>query len=180
MSLKKLFLISFLFLSGFFLYSQTLPRGYGNIILGSPLEATKEALIDHPEFGYHGDRDVSLLPGENRVLIETDAEYGHGSNFLRRCYFQFWNDYLYIITINLNTDKLDYYSVFTTLCEKYGDPKSLNPQEAKWENIYTSVILEKPLTIKYIDNMKFKQTLGDSKVGPAPEEITKDMFLEGL
>lgn len=180
MTLKKLILISVLFFSGFFLFSQELPRGFGNIILGSPLEATKEALQDHPEFGYHGDSDVSLLPGQNRYLIETDAEYGHGSNFLRRCYFHFFNDYLYIITINLNTDKLDYYSVFTKLCEKYGDPKDLNPQQAVWENMFTSVILEKPLSIKYIDNMKFKQTLGDSRVGPAPEEITKEMFLDEL
>ena len=37
------------------------------------LDATKSALKSNSDFGYNGDRDVSLLPGENRVLIETDA-----------------------------------------------------------------------------------------------------------
>lgn len=180
MRLKKLFLIFSLLTIQVFLFSQDLPRGYDSISLGMSVDSTKQALIEHPAFGYHGDSDVSLLPGENRILIETDSEYGHGSNFLERCYFQFFNDYLYIITININQDKMDYYSIFTSLCEKYGDPVSINPSQAKWEDQNSTLYLEKPLTLKYIDNDVFSQTTSDSKVGPAPEEITKDMFLEGL
>ena len=50
--------------------SKNVPDGYGGITLGMTVEQTKDALKKNSDFGYHGDRDVSLLPGENRVLIE--------------------------------------------------------------------------------------------------------------
>lgn len=177
---KKIFIFSFLLLTTFFLFSQELPRGYNGINLGFTVDQTKETLIATPQFGYHGDRDVSLLSGENRVLIETDSKAGYGSDFLERCYFQFTNDYLYIITININREKMDYFSMFKTLCEKYGNPKSLNPQTAMWENDTTTLYLEKPLTLKYIDNDKFAETDLSSQIGPAPTEITQKMFLDTL
>ena len=157
-----------------------LPRGYRGILLGMSLDTTKTALIDRPEFGYHGERDVSLLPGENRMLIETDAESGHGSDFLRECYFQFFNDYLYIITININRERMDYYSMFTTLTDKYGNPVDLNPHMAKWENDTTIVYLEKPLTLKYIDKDVFEETNSASQIDLGPVELTRDIFLEDL
>lgn len=75
-----------------FAQKKNVPDGYGGITLGMTVEQTKDALKKNSDFGYHGDRDVSLLPGENRVLIETDAEAGHTISFLERCWFQFYND----------------------------------------------------------------------------------------
>ena len=98
--LKKFLLLLILSSFSFFTFSKDLPKGYKSIQLGMNLEETKEELLKDIDFGYHGDRDVSLLPNQNKVLIQTDSEYGHGSNFLTNCYFQFSDDYLYIITIN--------------------------------------------------------------------------------
>ena len=110
--------ISLLLLAAFFCFAQApLPRGYGGIELGMTLDEVKEKLKKNSEFGYHGDRDVSLLPGENRVLIETDTAAGHVNSFLERCYFQFYNEKLYIIIINVNRERMDHYSIFSTLCE---------------------------------------------------------------
>ena len=71
-------LLSFLILTAtvFILNAEDLPSGYRNITLGMSLEDTKKALIKDSIFGYHGDRDVSLVPGTNKVLIDTDSEYG--------------------------------------------------------------------------------------------------------
>ena len=114
MKVRK-FILSAIFLTSLFgLNAKDLPDGYKNIKLGMSLDDTKAALIKDPGFGYHGDRDVSLLPGVNKVLIETDATTGIGSPFLERCWFQFSEDQLYIITINVNPAKMDYYSIFTT------------------------------------------------------------------
>lgn len=175
-------LLSFLILTAtvFILNAEDLPSGYRNITLGMSLEDTKKALIKDSIFGYHGDRDVSLVPGTNKVLIETDSEYGHGSNFLRHCYFQFYDDKLFIITINVNPDRMDYYSIFTKLSEKYGNPTSLNPESASWKNDDVTMSLERPLTLKYIDNKIFKETQNYSNVQPSPTEITRDMFLNEL
>jgi len=157
-----------------------LPHGYRKIQLGMSLEQVKQLLQEDGEFGYHGDRDVSLLPGENRVLIETDAQAGHVLSFLDRCWFQFYNDRLYIITINMNTERIDHYSIFSTLCKKYGDPSSLSPEKSVWQDNAVSMSLERPLSLKYIDMGIFNELQKQSLVQDSAQEMTEQMFLEGL
>lgn len=185
MSMKKIFLvISILcltlsaFSQGNESSSQPLPQGYKGIVLGMDLDTTKDALIQNPEFGYNGDRDVSLIPGDNKVLIETDATKALGSIFLTQCWFQFYEGKLYIITINMNTEKMDYYTMFTTLCNKYGQPKTLDPSKASWENDDVIMILEKPLSLKYIDKQTYTNLLNYANVQASAEELTRQMFLE--
>ncbi len=182
---KKTFLYLLIFFVTVFvlpagLFAEDLPRGYHDITLGMTLDQTKDALLKDSAFGYHGDRDVSLVPGTSKTLIETDSESGHGSTFLTRCYFQFYDDSLFLITININTKKMDYYSVFKKLSEKYGEPDSLDPKSATWKTENTTMSLEKPLTLKYIDNDTFKQTQNYSNIQQSPTEITKEMFLDEL
>ena len=176
---KLFFLFTLIFFSSS-LIAQDLPLGYKNIYLGMNLEETKDALIKDPDFGYHGDRDVSLLPGGNRELIETDARTGYGSSFLERCFFQFFMDELYIITININQDKMDYYSIFTKLSEKYGQPNEFDPNSATWKNDDVTMSLERPLTLKYIDNKIYKNTQNYNNVPLSPTETTREMFLDEL
>lgn len=180
-SFRKILLVLTAF-TGLSLYSfaEDLPRGYKDITLGMSLEETKDGLVKDPVFGYHGDRDVSLIPNSSKTLIETDAERGLGSNFLTRCWFQFTFDELYIITININPERMDYYSIFTRLVEKYGEPTSFNPQAATWKNEEVAMSLEKPLTLKYIDNKLFEQTQNYSNIQESPTEITQQMFLDEL
>lgn len=179
--LRNLFIFFFYFIFAFNLFSQEeLPNGYKNIRLGMTLEETKTELLKDSSFGYHGDRDVSLVPGSNTVLIETDSQRGYGSIFLSHCWFQFSQEKLFIITINFNTQKLDYYSVFTTLSNKYGKPNSINPQVATWKNDDVTVTLEKPLSIKYIDNKTFNELQNYSNIQKSAEEQTRQMVLDEL
>lgn len=179
-TMKKRILFALIFSFNLFLFAENLPTGYKSIKLGMDFEDTKDALLKEPDFGYHGDRDVSLVPGTQKILIETDAERGYGSNFLKRCYFQFYNDELFIITININQDKMDYYSIFTKLVEKYGEPTTLSPSEAVWKNDSVTMSLEKPLTLKYIDNQTFEETQNYSNIQKSATEQTREMFLDEL
>lgn len=175
---KKFFLITFI--SSTLFAFENLPNGYKNISLGMTLDETKTELMKDSDFGFHGDRDVSLTPNKKQYIIETDSESGLGSNFLQHCYFQFNQDKLYIITININTERMDYYSVFNTLSEKYGKPNSLNPQVAKWENEDIILSLEKPLCLKYMDKKTFIELQNYSNISASAAEQTKKMFLDGL
>ena len=179
-SKKHLFSYLLIFSVSYLFFAEDYPKGYKGISLGMSFDDTKIALLKDSDFGYHGDRDVSLIPGTNKTLIETDANYGHGSNYLERCWFQFTNDYLYIITININQEKMDYYTVFTTLCNKYGKPTDFNPQKATWKSDEVTFSLEKPLTLKYIDNEVFDSTQNYSNIQSSPTEVTQKMFLDEL
>lgn len=160
------------------LFAKDLPDGYGDVHLGMSLKETKEQLLKNADFGYSGDRDVSLLPGDAKILIETNASGGRGSSFLTQCWFQFYNEELYIITININTAKMDYYTMFTNLCQKYGEPVSLDPQKAVWKNDAVTMQLEKPLAVKYIANETFDMLKTAATVQESYEEKSAELFLE--
>lgn len=178
MSVKKIIISFFLLFAVTMLFAQDLPDGYGNVHLGMSLDEAKQELLKNPDFGYSGDRDVSLLPGDARILIETNSSGNRGSSFLKQCWFQFYNEELYIITININTEKTDYYSLFTTLCNKYGQPQSLDPQKAVWKSDEITMQLEKPLSVKYIANETFDMLKTASTIEKSWEEKNQQSFLE--
>ena len=160
--------------------SKSVAKGFGGVELGMSVDEVKKALKANTEFGYSGDRDVSLLPGENRILIETDALQGHRYSFLERCWFQFYNDKLYIITINVNRERMDHYSIFDTLCKKYGNPVSVSPEKSVWKKGNITMSLERPLTLKYLDNETFEELQKKSLVSPSATEYNREEFLKGL
>ena len=154
---------------------EKLPLGYRSVFLGMEFEAVKEALKKDGLYGYRGERDVSLLPGENRVLIETSS-----NGYAARCWFHFYENKLYTIIINFNPEKMDFYSVFTKLLEKYGEPLSLSPETVYWENADVSLSLERPVSIKYIDRRVFNALADKSGVEESAAEILRSHILDAL
>ena len=122
------------------------PNNFQGIELGMELDTVKETLKNSPYFRYRGDPDVSLLLTESRSIIESS-----GYSFIERGLFQFHDERLYIITIILNQNEIDYFSMYRSLNKKYGDPDVLNPEQISWSFGNVLLSLEKPLTIKYID-----------------------------
>ncbi len=155
-------------------YSE-LPTGYRNLVLGMDFESAKEALKKDGIFGYRGERDISLLPGKNRTLIETS-----GSLYIKRAWFQFYENKLYIISIQMDTDKIDYYTVYTTLTEKYGEAKTIDPKKSIWKSESVSMILERPLIIKYIDMPTFTSIIEQHKDEKAYSDILREDFINGF
>lgn len=152
-----------------------LPAEYRSIRLGMGIDAVKEALKQDAVFGYRGERDVSLLPTENRSLIESAGSY-----FISRSWFQFYKDNLYTMIFKLNTDTIDYYSVYSKFCEKYGEPASINPQRAVWEDEHTRVVIERPLIVKYIDLTVFNELISQSTTEKAASETNRQNFIDGF
>lgn len=157
----------------------SLPNGYSGARLGMSLDSLKDALKKDSQFGYRGDRDVSLSPSDGQYLIETDGSQ-FGFSFLERCWFQFSDDKLYIITLNLDKSKIDHYSVFSKLCEKYGSPDELSPKKSVWRDDSVILSLEKPLTLKYVDAAAFDSKKDSSNVQKTAAESAKDSFLDSL
>ncbi len=154
---------------------QPLPRKYRTMQLGMNIDDVKKALANDSIFGYRGERDVSLLPSPNRVLIETS-----GLSFLDRSWFQFYEDKLYTMIFKLDENRVDFYSMFKTLNEKYGEPTSLSPDKVVWKDDSITLCLERPLTIKYIDTKVFKEIQDKAGIEKNKEEVTRQGFLDSL
>lgn len=171
-----------IFSAFFFFFSLScfaLPFGYGSIRLGMGVDEVKEQLKKDSDFGYRGDRDVTLSPQTKQVIIETDSSRNPYS-FFTRCWFQFVDDALFSITLNLNQSRLDHNSVYSSLSQKYGDPASINPKRAVWEDSAVVMSLERPLTLKYMDNEKLREMQEKSGVEKTYEEKAVEDFLDGL
>jgi hypothetical protein len=153
--------------------AQALPLGFRSISLGMGLDQVKQALSADPLFRYRGDPDVSFLPQTSQYLIECD-----GNSYLRRAYFQFADSRLFIMILVLDTLKLDHYSLFSALSTKYGPPTSLSPQETVWQSPPVRFSLERPLTVKYIDNKTFSALLSKSGAPGDLDKLSREKFLE--
>lgn len=125
-------------------------RTYRSFSLGMSSNEVKDDLEQDNWFNYRGDPDVSLLQRPRESVIDTE-----GFLFISRALFQFEEDSLIVIALELNPQRLDWYTVYSTLEDKYGTPSDLSPSKIIWEDTYTRLTMEKPLTVKYLDRAAF-------------------------
>jgi hypothetical protein len=154
---------------------RTLSRSFRNLRLGMSLEDLKAALEGDELFLFRGDRDVSFLPRREENIIETA-----GRSFVRRAFFQLREGSLFIMAFTLDPRRVDHYSVFTGFVKKYGEPALLDPRQAVWESGGTRVVIERPLTIKYIDTLVFNEIIEGSRVRESREMLERQEFLDDL
>ncbi|HET6451874.1 MAG TPA: hypothetical protein VFI08_11220 [Spirochaetia bacterium] len=149
------------------------PASFRGLTLGMSLDQVKTTLKADALFRYRGDPDVSFLPQTSQYLIECE-----GTSFIRRAYFQFADGRLFIMILVLDEQRLDHYSLFSTLSAKYGPPTGLSPQEAVWQSDPVRFSLERPLTVKYVDNKTFAAILSQSGTQKDLEQLSREKFLE--
>ncbi len=153
--------------------SAALPFGFEDLHLGMGLEEVKSILKGHDSFYYQGDPDVSLLERENKTLLEVE-----GLNFFRSGQFQFSpNDELFVIVLVMDPARIDYYSLYTTLTEKYGNPEDVSPQRAFWEDDRMRLSLERPVTLRYIYSEVFDRLAEKGEALTSYEKLSREDFL---
>jgi len=154
---------------------EELPSAFHDIGLGMSIEDVKETLKKDESFAYRGEKDVSLLGNKNRSLIESEGSY-----FVRRGLFQFYNEKLYTIIVQMNPENIDYYSIYSSLVEKYGEPGLVDQKKALWENDRVRLVLERPLTIKYIDTATFNEILAARSKKRAVSDEVRERFVNAF
>ena len=153
--------------------SEKIPRSYHGIKLGMAPDKVKKLLLEDSWFSYRGEADVSLLERPRASLIDAG-----GSLFISRGLFQFENDALSAIILELNPETIDWFTVYSTLEERYGTPVDLNPQRVWWEDKNTRLALERPLTVKYLDLGVFEAAEAERSDRAAWRENAREEFLD--
>ncbi len=138
-------------------------------------DAVIAALKKDSIFAYRGPEDLSLLPSPNQSLIEVA-----GLSFVRRGYFQFFEGKLWTMILELDPDKVDHYSVYTSLVAKYGEPVSIDPKESRWEDATTRMALERPLSLRYMDMTVYGKLRDTAGAKESARELDRQGFLGGL
>ncbi len=149
------------------------PPAFRGIRLGMSVQEVQEALKADPLFRYRGAPDVSMLPQSTDPLIECE-----GTSYITRAWLQFAGGKLAVMDLVLDTRLLDFYSLFTTLSRKYGDPGTLDPKEAVWLSDGVRFSLERPLSVKYIDRRTFEAEVARGAAQQDLELMSRDRFLE--
>ncbi|MCF7947038.1 MAG: hypothetical protein K9M94_00450 [Spirochaetia bacterium] len=153
--------------------AEPLPAGFNRIQLGMDLASVQQALEADGNFRYRGEPDVSMLRSRSDSLIQTD-----GVDFIQQASFQFVDNALFTITLILNPNRLGYYTMYSTLQERYGEPDRLSPDKAVWENEQVQMALERPLRIKYISMPTLQELRRSSSREKSLEKLTRERFLE--
>ncbi|MDR0382676.1 MAG: hypothetical protein LBH50_01675 [Spirochaetaceae bacterium] len=150
-----------------------LPRSFRGFNLGMGLDELKATLAADNEFVFRGDRDVSFLPDSNQNLVDSA-----GRGMIKRAFFQLKDGAVFVMAFDMNTEKIDHYSVFTAFSAKYGGPLALNPRQSEWEDTATRVFIERPLTVKYIDKNVFDGIVSESRAGESSAVMQRQELLE--
>ena len=150
-----------------------IPDRFGNIVLRMSMENVKKELLADGNFNFRGDPDLSILRRPDESLIEC-----RGYDFIEWAFFQFKEDSLYTITILLNPEMLDHYSLYTTLSGKYGNPDKLDPERSVWESETNTLTLERPLQVKYMDREIMEGITTEGKISESLSELSLTQFLE--
>jgi hypothetical protein len=154
---------------------KTASRAFRGVELGMDRDTAITALKKDPIFAYRGPEDISLLPSPNQSLIEVS-----GLSFVKRGYFQFYDGKLWTMILELNPDKVDHYSIYTSLVKKYGEPLLIDPKEARWEDKTTRMALERPLSLRYMDMTVYDKLRESASAKASAEELDRQGFLGGL
>jgi hypothetical protein len=150
-----------------------LPSGFSTVSLGMEVDTVKERLQEDPYFFYRGDPDVTLTPDRNQQLIEVE-----GLVYVARGFFQFEEEQLYIIILQLNPERMDYYTMYTELSGKYGEPAVFTPSQVVWESEAVRLSLERPVTVKYVDRQVFDRLVEEGDLERSQRQISRERFLE--
>jgi hypothetical protein len=80
----------------------------------------------------------------------------------------------------MNPSMVDYFSISSSLEEKYGSPASFSPEKMVWEDGKVTLSLERPLTLKYMDTAVFNSLLDQSRVQQGVREMLQQDFLDSF
>jgi len=149
------------------------PTSFRGIAMGMSIDDVKTKLAADPLFLYRGEPDVNLVPQTEQTLIECA-----GTTFIHRAYFQFEKGKLLIMILVLDTQRLDYYGLFTTFSKKYGAPQTLDPQKCVWSFSAVTFSLERPLTVKYVERKTFESLVQQGAAQTDLEQVSREKFLE--
>jgi hypothetical protein len=139
------------------------------------LDNLETELTEDSMFRFRGRPDVSFLPHVDQRLVETT-----GFSFIQRAFFQLRDESVFVMVFMLNGELIDYHSVFTTFVANYGEPSSLSPREAVWENDTVRISIERPLTVRYIDLGVFNEIVQQSAEERAAEVSDRAVFLSNF
>jgi len=176
---KKFILIFLLIIISFFLSAQDeiakVDGTFRDFYLSMTSDDCKLALEQDGYFDYRSEEVPSLLPPSDELLLDCV-----GRSFIYRGWFQFHQDKLVIMTFLLNPEKMDYYSLYSQLSEKYGDPDQLSPEKALWINETNGVEMElsRPLEVKYRDASFFQELIDNNRQEESMNEVLRERFLE--
>jgi hypothetical protein len=178
---KLFFLLLCFFVVSVSAFAEDLPSGYKKYLFGMSMDEVKETI-----------KDDSLLKNVREevlsVGIEPDKEiltvYGDRRNggYVEKAYFQFNEDKLFYIYLELSQKKVGYYSLLKSMTDKYGNATNLEPKKASWENDSVRIQIEKPCVLKYVD-VKTWDSLSSMEADMEArkiEKIEREKFLEDL
>lgn len=183
--MKRFILITVLTLATLPLWSQdnlpdntqgsptAISNGFEVFKMGMNRKTVQDKLYQSKLFYYQGEPEVTMTKNPAETLLNCQ-----GRGIVKKGTFHFYKGRLFVITLILNPEEIDYYTLFTRFTKRFGDPKKMSPKSALWENKKTRLGLEKPLAIRFVDAEIFDSMEKKGKIKENVKVKTREDFLE--
>jgi len=172
---KKIFLFLFLIVSMGVISSEELSYGFKEFKLNQTQNEVKELIKKSFDFANRRDEALSI-----RLEPDTDIITAEGLGFIKIGYFHFNKDKLFQIFLKLDEKRVGYYLILKRFTEKYGNPTSLEPKSAFWENEEVKIVIEKPCSLKYIYKPIWNEITSSDQTSDSVFFKIREKFIEDL
>jgi hypothetical protein len=152
--------------------SGSLSNSYRSLTLGSSMAVTRDGLKNDNYFDYV-DPDVTMVNPPDLTRMNVS-----GRGYINSVTLQFYKDSMYSIILDLNTEMIDYYSIYNDLTSKYGNPQKFSSKIVRWQSGDVQLSLEKPLIVKYVQVSILESIKTEKQQPKSVTNISKEKFLE--
>lgn len=172
---KNIFLLLYLLVFIGIISSEELSYGFKEFKLNQTQNEVKELIKKSFDFANRRDEALSI-----RLEPDTDIITAEGLGFIKIGYFHFNKDKLFQIFLKLDEKRLGYYLILKRFTEKYGNPTSLEPKSAFWENEEVKIVIEKPCSLKYIYKPIWNEITSSDQTSDSVFFKIREKFIEDL
>ncbi len=177
----KLILSILIFTSSYILFSADIESGYKDIKLNMSKDEVTDLIKKSDDFDTKRDEAITIRFEPDTEIITVFGKINKNSrSFIKRGFFQFSDDKLYLITLNMDEKRIGYYDLLKHYTNKYGNPTNLDPNSATWEDSNTRVILEKKSTVKFLDLNKWNELLKQEDGQKDEEREKREDFIKNM
>ena len=178
---KLILLIICFFIVSMFTFAEELPNGYKKYSFGMSMDEVKDAIKEDSLLKNVREEVLSVRIQPDKQILTVYGDRRNGG-YVEKAYFQFNEDKLFYIYLQLSEKKVGYYSLLKSMTDKYGNATNLEPKKASWENDSVRIQIEKPCILKYTD-IKTWDSLSSTEAemeARKVEKIEREKFLEDL
>jgi len=167
-----------IFLTAFFLHAAQASaiNGWGDLKLGLSIDRIVSTIrASYPWIEIKSVIDSDIIQENEKFFLET-----YPNNYFSLCQMQFHMEKMYLLRIQFSKRLFSYNTLYSQMKTRYGTPNTITFKQIEWTQGSRKVILERDVTVKYLDIAMMPGTNQAAHTVDRKEQTSVKSILESL